>query len=141
MAHANKRTILADCDSRRPRVQKVFRINQSPGITSVVLDDATLPAATRPIPSLADSLVAVPAGPLPPHPTSFISSQGFRTASTNVEDTAHIAIFGCPPVLPVADTLALADHADGAVLVVERTRPREGTSRWRWKASSRQGPQ
>jgi len=119
MAQANKRTILIDGDMRRPRIHKVFQTKQSPGMTSVVLDPSTLTEAAWPIPSLAESLVVVPAGALPPHPASFIASPAFRAAAKRMTKLGDFTIIDAPPLLPVADTLSLASHVAGVLLVVD----------------------
>lgn len=119
MAQASRRTILVDGDLRRPRIHKVFRTKQSPGITSVVLDAAKLPEAAWPIPSLAESLVVVPAGPLPPHPASFIGGAAFAKTTTRIAGLGDFTIIDAPPLLPVADTLSLSKHVSGVLMVVD----------------------
>ena len=118
MAQTNTRTILIDCDLRRPRIHKAFRVTQSPGITNVVLDRSTLPESVWPIPSLAESFVVLPAGSLPPHPASFMSTPAFAEASRDLLSMGDFVVFDAPPVLPVADTLTLVKHVDGVIVVV-----------------------
>ena len=122
MAQANKRTILLDCDLRRPRVHKVFRTKQTPGITNVVLDSSTLTESAWPIPALAESLVVVPSGALPPHPASFIASPAFAAATKRLTSLGDFTVIDGPPLLPVADTLSLAHHVSGVLLVVDAGR-------------------
>ena len=122
MAQANKRTILLDCDLRRPRVHKVFRTKQTPGITNVVLDSSTLAESAWPIPALAESLVVVPSGALPPHPASFIASPAFASATKQLTSLGDFTVIDGPPLLPVADTLSLAHHVSGVLIVVDAGR-------------------
>ncbi len=119
MSRAGKRTLLIDADLRRPRLHKVFDIPQSPGLTNVALDSEVLTKAATTATSVSENLVIVPAGELPPHPAGFIATEMFGDAVDDLETMADITIIDAAPVLPVADTLSLASHADG-VLVVAR---------------------
>lgn len=118
MGQAGKRTILIDADLRRPRIHKVFSTKQSPGLTNVVIDPNTIVESAWPIPSLAETLVVVPAGALPPHPPTFLSSQEFVAATTLFDELGDFVIVDAAPVLPVADTLELVQHVQHVVLVV-----------------------
>lgn len=122
MAQANKRTILIDGDLRRPRIHKVFKTPQSPGMTNVVLDPSTLSEAAWPVPSLAESLVVLPAGSLPPHPASFLASPAFGSSIKRMTSLGDFTIIDGPPLLPVADTLTLAQHVSGVLIVVDAGR-------------------
>ncbi len=122
MAQANKRTILIDGDLRRPRIHKVFKTKQSPGITNVVMDPSTLAASAWPIPLLAESLVVIPSGALPPHPASFIASPAFAAATKTTTGLGDFTVIDGPPLLPVADTLSLAQHVSGVLIVVDAGR-------------------
>lgn len=122
MAQSSKRTILIDGDLRRPRIHKVFKTPQSPGMTNVVLDPSTLTESAWPVPSLAESLVVVPAGSLPPHPASFLGSSAFAAATKRMTSLGDFTIIDGPPLLPVADTLTLSQHVSGVLIVVDAGR-------------------
>lgn len=122
MAQANHRTILIDGDLRRPRIHKAFKTKQSPGFTNTALEPATLAESAWPIPSLAESFVVLPSGALPPSPPSFISSPGFGKAMSRLASLGDFTIIDAPPVLPVADTLSLANHAAAVLMVVDAGR-------------------
>ncbi len=118
LALSNVRTALVDLDLRRPRVHKVYGLTQSPGITSVVVDGHDIVDASTLIPGLHDHLVVVPAGKLPPHVASFISSSGFAESVKRLSKLSDFTVFDAPPVLPVADSLTLGQLVDGVILAV-----------------------
>lgn len=62
----------------------------------------------------------VPAGGEIADPPTFFQSAGFRRVVQRLRDHAGVVIIDSPPLLAVADTLALARHVDGIVLVVNK---------------------
>ncbi len=118
MALSNVRTVLVDLDLRRPRVHKVYGLPQAPGITSVVVDGYDIVGSATLIADLDEHLAVVPAGKLPPHAASFISSSGFAETVKELSKLSDFTVFDAPPVLPVADTLTLAQLVDGVILAV-----------------------
>ena len=117
MARSNTRTVLVDLDLRRPRVHKAYDLPQSPGITSVVVEELDVADAATLIDGADDHLVVVPAGKLPPHAASFITSHGFGETVKELSKLSDFTVFDAPPVLPVADTLTLASMVEGVILV------------------------
>lgn len=119
MASAGRRVVLADCDLRRPRIDKLFGFRRTPGITDSVLSNVPLVDVARPINESLHDLVVITSGTLPPNPASVISSAPFAKLVGELREEADLTIFDTPPVLPVADGLALAARVDAVVLVVE----------------------
>jgi len=117
MARSNTRTVLVDVDLRRPRVHKAYGLAQSPGLTSVVVDGVDVVESAALVDELDNHLAVVPAGKLPPHPGSFISSTAFAETVKELSKLSDFTIFDAPPVLPVADTLTLAQMVGGVILV------------------------
>ena len=117
LARSNVRTVLADVDLRRPRIHKVYGLSQAPGLTTVVVDRGDVAESATRIAELDNRLVVMPAGKLPPHPSSFVSSHGFGQTIKELSVLSDFAVFDAPPVLPVADTLTLAPLVDGVIVV------------------------
>ena len=117
MARNNIRTVLVDLDLRRPRIHKAYGVKQSPGISSVVMDGIDVVDSAFLIDGLDDHLAVVPAGKLPPHPASFISSIGFTETVKELSKLSDFTVFDAPPVLPVADTLTLSQLVGGVIVV------------------------
>lgn len=117
MARSNTRTVLVDVDLRRPRVHKAYDLPQTPGITSVVVDGIDVVDSSTLISGVDDHLAVVPAGKLPPHAASFITSAAFGETVKELSKLTDFTVFDAPPVLPVADTLTLAQMVDGVIVV------------------------
>ena len=116
-ARAGARVVLADCDLRRPRVNRCFGLPNSPGFTSVLLGETTASAAFHKIPK-AGQLYVLPSGPRPPNPSELLGSLRTSELLNNLRANADIVLVDSPPLLPVTDASVLARRVDGVLLVV-----------------------
>jgi len=111
-----KRVLLIDCDLRRPRLHKVFRVPQSPGVAQVLragLDPATAVRDTS-FPGLS----FLPAGRHTDETTDLIGSERMRALLAMLSENFDVIIIDSPPVLGVADAVALGPLVDGVLMVV-----------------------
>ncbi|MBP7692953.1 MAG: CpsD/CapB family tyrosine-protein kinase [Anaerolineales bacterium] len=116
MAQGGRRTILVDCDLRRPRLHEVFGVPAAPGFSDWMMGTAeTAPALT---PTGVDALTLLPAGAPAPTPADLLSSRRLQTLITHLKQQAEIVLFDGPPLLSMSDGALLAANLDGALLVV-----------------------
>ncbi len=117
-AQSDRRTILVDCDLRRPSQHTLWGQNNGRGLTSMVLEGA---AGSRPplVATGVDNLSLLPAGPLPPNPADLLGSKRMEDIIAALKAQADIVLFDAPPVLAVTDAALLAAKLDGALLVIE----------------------
>ena len=115
IAMTGTRTLLIDCDLRRPTQHKLFVRPNDVGITNVLDGKMTLAEATwdTPIPNL-DLLVA---GPHPENPAELLGSEKFIKLLDSITGYDMIVI-DSPPVSAVADPLILSRMVDGVVMAV-----------------------
>jgi non-specific protein-tyrosine kinase len=111
------RTVLAiDADLRRPSVHQAFGIENSVGLTSMLLDDepqlALAVKETR-----IGSVRVIPSGSLPPNPAELLGSNRMRRLLERLRREADVVLLDSPPVLAVTDATVLAAMADGVILV------------------------
>jgi Mrp family chromosome partitioning ATPase/capsular polysaccharide biosynthesis protein len=132
-ARAGKRVVLIDLDLRRPIVDRMFRLEDRPGITDVALGHAELEDAITPIaltePSnggpegngssgmLDGVLEVVTSGPIPPNPGEFMASARLEALMLQLRDRADIVLVDTAPVLRVGDAMALSPRVDGIVVL------------------------
>jgi succinoglycan biosynthesis transport protein ExoP len=117
MAADGKRVVLIDTDLRRPSVHKHLDLSQTPGVTEILVGDATLQEALQVSPNFPN-LSVLAAGTIPPNPSELLNSQKFRSMVEQLSSRCDIIIFDSAPVLAVADAQIVASQADGVVLVV-----------------------
>jgi capsular exopolysaccharide synthesis family protein len=114
MAQGGRKTILVDCDLRRPRQHEIFGVAAQPGLTELILEGGEPALAATGI----EDLRLLPAGVLPPNPADLLSSRRMEAAIASLKSHADIVLFDAPPVLAVTDAALLASKLDGVLLVV-----------------------
>jgi tyrosine-protein kinase len=127
IAQAGQSVVLIEADLRRPRLADTFGLPRlRPGLTSVLVGHSQLGRATAeiklpPTRGAKDqdwSITVLPSGPLPPNPSELVGSPRMRKLVDGLADLYDTVILDSPPLLPVADSLALAKLVDGVIVVV-----------------------
>ena len=116
LARAGQRVIVVCCDLRRPRLHEFFGVENSIGLTSVLLGKVPLTAALQPAREQA-RLSVLASGPLPPNPSELLSSRRTVDVLTSLQTEADIVLIDAPPVLPVTDALVLSGRVDATLVV------------------------
>ena len=131
LARGGRRVVLVDLDVRKPSLEDLFGLGKRPGLTTVVLGNASLDSVLAPIP-LLDPRAAVervtngatsgmvevlPVGPLPPNPAEFVGSHALAALLAELEQRADIVLIDAPPILDLSDAITLSARVDGLVVV------------------------
>jgi capsular exopolysaccharide synthesis family protein len=120
-ALAGRRTILIECDLRRPVLAGRFALSPSPGL-SEYLDGQIKPTEVlRSIPvegPTAEPLPIIPGGGPPAQPSELIGSEKFERFLEQVSKAYELVVLDCPPLLPVGDTLSIVPRVEGVILCV-----------------------
>lgn len=117
MAQAGYRTVLLDCDLRKPTQHKIFNLSNDVGLTNSLLAHANLNSFIRP--SRVENLRILTAGPLPPNPAELLGSRSMSNVIGLLRNEADVIVIDSPPVLAVTDSAILSRMADGVLLVVD----------------------
>ena len=115
LAQGGKKVILVDCDLRRPVQHTLFELDNTAGLTMMMLDEAEAPLRETPV----EGLRVLPAGPAPPNPAELLGSRRMKEAIAALLEQADVLLFDAPPVMAVTDALVLAVQTDGVLLVVK----------------------
>ena len=117
MALSDKRVLLIDADMRKPRIHKIFGIENSFGLSNLIggSQDIGLALNKTPVPTL----MVVPSGPVPPNPSELLGSVRLRKLLGLLREKFDIIIFDCTPLLAVTDATVLATQVDGVILVIK----------------------
>lgn len=91
----------------------------------------TAPAPTSPAPLMIGNghLHVITAGTPPPNPADLLGSERMRALIEALEGQADIVLIDTPPVLAVADAIALTSLTDGVLLVADAGRTRRTAAR------------
>lgn len=111
------RTLLIECDLRRPRIGGVYGIKGSLGLTDLIMTpDKIQECVVKP--SEKQDFYVLPAGSSLPNPLEFLSSDSFgRLLEALRKKFTHIVV-DAPPVLPVSDSIVMSRRMDAVVMVV-----------------------
>ena len=115
-AQTGARVCVVDSDLRRPALHRLFKMGNTRGLTTALLEG--LPFAEVAQPSIVASLSVLPSGPLPPNPAELVGSHRMRESLLAAAETFDLVLCDSPPVMAVADATALAAQCDGVVLVI-----------------------
>jgi capsular exopolysaccharide synthesis family protein len=108
-------TVIIDADLRRPQQHKVFGVDNSTGLSTML---SVRSAQLELKPSGIPNLWVMPSGPLPPDPTEMLHVR-FASLMDRVRDELDsLVLIDTPPVLPVSDARLISPHCDGVLLVV-----------------------
>jgi protein-tyrosine kinase len=116
LAQAGKKTLVVDCDFRKPAIHEFFGLRNLIGMSDI-LEGWREPQEVWEEP--LERLTVIPAGAMPPSPSYLLSGSRLSEflASTCEEfdcvliDTPHVGLF--------SDAVILAAQADGVLLVVD----------------------
>lgn len=123
-AMTGRRTLLVDCDLRRPTVATRLGLETSPGLSEFLMGEAGPAEVLRTVETgrrrdgEASQLVCIPAGrPVDDH-AEILQSARFAQFLKDVAGVYDRVILDSAPLLPVGDTLALLPQVDGILLCV-----------------------
>lgn len=115
-ARAGRRTLLIDCDLRRPAAHQPFNLSLEPGVCDVLREQIPLADAVRP--TDAKGLWLLTAGRCDGAAFTALARDKLGGHLEELKKEYDFIIIDCSPVLPVVDAMLVARHADAAVLSV-----------------------
>jgi non-specific protein-tyrosine kinase len=120
MAQAGNRTILVDCDLRRPSLHEYFDVHSKIGFTEAILQDGVLPLQETGV----ENLRLLTSGAKPPNPADLLGSKKTDELIKLLAESADFVIFDAPPVIVVTDAVVLGAKVDGVLLVLQAGKSR-----------------
>ncbi|MBE6584220.1 MAG: CpsD/CapB family tyrosine-protein kinase [Ruminococcaceae bacterium] len=121
LADGGNKVLLIDADMRRPSVCFTLELEMSPGLSNVLAgnEDVKIHKAM-----MLDNLDIITSGDIPPNPSELIGSQRMKEFLDGCRQKYDYIIVDLPPVLSVADALALSKYIDGVIIVVRHNSAR-----------------
>ena len=121
MASSGYKTILVDLDLRRPRVEKILKLDtkktSGKGITDLIKGEIELDQAI--VKDYDNNLDVMPMGTRATNPTLLLSSKKLETILNTLKERYDRVIIDTPPALVTSDVSLIANKLDGIVLVVK----------------------
>lgn len=115
-SQSGQRTLLIDCDLRKPTVHKIFGMHSAPGLTSYLVGEVELDKIIRDtgIPNLS----VIPSGPVPPNPAELVGSKMMKEFVDWAKKEYDMVLVDAPPIVAVTDAAILSTLVDGVLLTV-----------------------
>lgn len=152
LAAAGRRTLLVDCDLRRPNLARRVGVELSPGLSDYLAGAATTEDILRTVTfsepslgagqasqngssphgaagssptssgSLVHELACIPAGAVTSRGAELLGTRRFKEFLDEVSASYDVVVLDSSPLLPVADTLEMLPHVDSVVICAREAR-------------------
>lgn len=116
LAQSNKKTLIVDCDLRKPRIHNVFNSDRFPGLIDYLFGKASLDEIIRE--TELPNLNYITSGTIPPNPAEMLESNAMKDFLKMIKEKYDIVLLDSPPVIAVTDSEILAGLADASLIVV-----------------------
>jgi capsular exopolysaccharide synthesis family protein len=116
LAQAGKKTLVVDCDMRRPVAHKLLKIEREPGLAEVL--EGKLDWHDQIKPTVVENLFVLPAGSIPANPSELIGRAHMGKILAEMKQEYDFILCDVPPILVVSDAALLASHLDGVLILV-----------------------
>ncbi|MBE6048882.1 MAG: CpsD/CapB family tyrosine-protein kinase [Clostridium sp.] len=114
-SQAQKRTIIIDCDLRKPSLHKKFRLSNMIGLSNLLKGKESLREAVH---QYNDYLDILTSGKIPPNPSEMLESRSMENLIERLKDEYDVIIIDSAPLQAVTDAQILSRKADGTIIVV-----------------------
>ncbi len=116
LAMAGRKTLLVSLDLRKPKIHRLFKLNNTEGLSSYLAGISPLEKTIQP--SNVQHLFVAVSGPVPPNPAELIGSARMTAFMNTMKQQYDYIIIDTPPVAIVTDALLLKELVDIHVFVV-----------------------
>ncbi|MFB3925662.1 MAG: AAA family ATPase [Syntrophales bacterium] len=131
-AQTGAKVLLVEADLRRPVIAGFFGIDQTPGLTDVLLGNYEFGKAVKTIEDIMagklniddiletpgiDNLHIIPSGSIPLNPSELISSKSLNEFINWAKSEYDVVMMDLPPVLAATDAAIVSSRVDGVVIV------------------------
>jgi len=106
-------TLLADFDLRRGKIHRMIGSDRSPGVTSLILGEASLEEAV----CSDGDLDVLPTGELPPNPAELMASSQLGELLDQFRERYDRVVLDGTPVIGLADMIELSQRVDSVLMV------------------------
>jgi capsular exopolysaccharide synthesis family protein len=115
-AQLGRRTILVDCDLRKPKIYFKEGEESLEGLSSYMIDNAKLEDLI--IKSPNSKLDYILSGILPPNPVELLALDRTEKLLTKLKEGYDIVVLDTTPLAQVTDAYLLIDHSDLNIIIV-----------------------
>ncbi|MEW6109625.1 MAG: polysaccharide biosynthesis tyrosine autokinase [Nitrospirota bacterium] len=116
IAQSDRSVLLVDSDLRKPRLHKIFGLDNSKGLSTYLAGASDSDIIIR---DVTPNLSVITSGPIPPNPSELLGSGRMHELLRMINNNFDIIIWDSAPLLTVTDSLILSKVLDGTILVAK----------------------
>ena len=117
-ANLDKKTLIVDCDMRKPRIHSVFGLKNDKGLLQALVSDDD-PTKYIKESEGVENLYVMSSGGIPPNPSELLGSQKMLKIIKKLKSIYDIVLFDTPPFTAVTDPIMVAKEMNKNFLVVK----------------------
>jgi succinoglycan biosynthesis transport protein ExoP len=126
-AQQGHRTVVVDCDLRKPNLQRSFRLRAGKGVLNYCVQGAPLDEVI--VSNVQPNLDVVVAGGRAQNPVQLFNSREFETLLAELGKRYDRVVLDTPPIGAVSDVLNLLPLVDGAIYAIQFNRVKRNAAR------------
>ena len=115
---SKQRVLLIDADMRKGYLHKVINQNESPGLSEVISDKATIEEATHTIYVDKHPVDIITRGSKPPNPSELLMHSNFEKFLNDASEKYDLVLIDTPPIHAVTDPAIIGKLAGVVFMVV-----------------------
>ena len=115
---SNKKVLLVSLDLRKPKIHKVFNINNSQGISTYIIGKSTLDEVI--VESAIANLSVAISGPVPPNPAELLDTEQIEMFFASMKKQFDYIVIDTPPIAIVTDALLIQKYTDLTLYVIRQ---------------------
>lgn len=119
LAMTGKKTLIVNLDLRRPKVHKVFNLENKEGVSTYLIGMNSFDEVLSE--SNIQNLTVVTSGPIPPNPSELISSNKMKEFIKKSREEFDVVILDTPPIGIVSDCLSIQEVIDSFLYVIRHS--------------------
>lgn len=109
------KTLLIDGDIRKPRLHKLFEVDQVPGLVNLLVEHLSPDDVIKKTPY--DNLYILPSGSKTPNPPELLSSDKINKLFEELSGKFEKIVIDTPPSFNISDALILSKLANAIILI------------------------
>jgi len=124
ISRTQKKVVIVDGDMRKPKLHSIFQIPNQMGLSSILAGEHTLDEFIQ---EDETPISVITSGPVSDDPTLLLNSENLSWMIKELKMQFDFILIDSPAFFAVPDAGILARHADGIILVINKTMTSKGT--------------
>ena len=116
-AQDGHKVLIIDCDMRKGRLHKIFKVSNSKGLSNVLIDDVQKNYKKYIKSTKIENLSILPSGMTPPNPSELLNSDANKELIEILEKEYDYLIFDCVPLNGLPDSLIMSNLVNKVIVV------------------------